>query len=135
VVTAANVQALTGLTPQQFADQASLAIGQPFGYFTFGTLGVLYNQIVPPAQFPIDIDSSFQTPHTLGFSVGIQREIFKDTVVTVDYYHREMRNLLGTRVKIFLFGQELSGVFLTRRSPPDQSTLSDRGMRENMMDW
>jgi hypothetical protein len=109
VVTAANVQALTGLTPQQFADQASLAIGQPVGYFTFGTVGVLYNQIVPPAQFPIDIDSSFQTPHTLGFSVGIQREIMKDTVVTVDYYHREMRNLLGTRVTNLPFRARVVG--------------------------
>lgn len=49
VVTAANIQALSGLTPQQFADQASLAIGQPVGYFTFGTLGTLYNQIIAPA--------------------------------------------------------------------------------------
>ncbi len=97
VVTAANIQALSGLTPQQFADQASAAIGQPVGYFTFGTLGTLYNQIVAPAPFPIGIDSSFKTPHTLGFSVGLQREILKDVVVGADYYHREIRNLLGVR--------------------------------------
>ncbi len=97
VVTAANIQALSGLTPQQFADQASLAIGQPVGYFTFGTLGTLYNQIIPPALFPIGIDNTFKTPHTLGFSVGVQREILKDVVIGADYYHREMRNLLGVR--------------------------------------
>lgn len=109
VVTAANVQALTGLTPQQYADQASLAIGQPVGYFTFGTLGVLYNQVIPPAQFPIGIDDSFKTPHTLGFSVGIQREIIKDTVVTADYYHRDMRNLLGVRATNLPFRARVVG--------------------------
>ncbi len=97
VVTAANVQALTGLSPQQYADQASLAIGQPVGYFVFGSQGFLQNQIVPANQVPIGIDENFATPNTLGFAVGIQRELFKDTVVTADYYHREMRNLLGTR--------------------------------------
>ena len=97
VVTAANIQALSGLTPQQFADQASAAIGQPAGYFTFGTLGTLYNQIIAPAPFPIGIDSSFRTPHTLGLSVGVQREIRKDIVVGADYYHREIRDLLGVR--------------------------------------
>src|SRR5262249_35846397 len=78
-------------------DQASLAIGQAVGYFTFGSQGFLQNQIVPANQVPIGIDGSFQTPNTLGFSVGVQREILKDTVVTADYYHREMRNLLGIR--------------------------------------
>jgi hypothetical protein len=97
VVTVANVQSLTGLTPQQYADQASLAIGQPAGYFTFGSQGLLQNQIVPANQVPIGIDENFQTPNTLGFAVGVQRELFKDTVVTADYYHREMRNLLGIR--------------------------------------
>lgn len=97
VVTAANVQALTGLSPQQYADQASLAIGQPVGYFVFGSQGFLQNQIVPANQVPIGIDESFKTPNTLGFAVGIQREIVKDTVLTADYYHREMRNLLGVR--------------------------------------
>jgi hypothetical protein len=97
VVTAANVLALTGLTPEQYAGQASLAIGQPVGYFTFGSQGFLQNQIVPANQVPIGIDENFQTPNTLGFAVGVQRELFKDMVVTADYYHREMRNLLGIR--------------------------------------
>jgi hypothetical protein len=109
VITAANIQALSGLSPQQFADQASAAIGQPAGYFTFGNLGVLYNQIIPPAQFPVGIDESFKTPHTLGFSVGIQREIVKDTVINADYYHREMRNLLGTRATNLPFRARVVG--------------------------
>lgn len=109
VVTAANIQALSGLTPQQYADQASAAIGQPAGYFTFGNLGVLYNQVIPPAQFPVGIDESFKTPHTLGFSVGIQREIVKDTVIMADYYHREMRNLLGTRATNLPFRARVVG--------------------------
>ncbi len=35
----------------------------------------LQNQIVPANQVPIGIDENFKTPNTLGFSVGIQREI------------------------------------------------------------
>ncbi len=109
VVTAANVQTLTGLTPQQFADQASVAIGQPVGYFTFGTLGVLYNQVIPPAQFPIAIDETFKTPHTLGFSVGFQREIIKDIVIGADYYHREIRDILGVRTTNLPFRARVVG--------------------------
>ncbi|HRH44300.1 MAG TPA: TonB-dependent receptor [Pyrinomonadaceae bacterium] len=97
VVTSANVQTLSGLTPQQYADQASVAIGQPAGYFTFGSQGLLQNQIIAANQVPIGIDENFQTPHTLGFSIGVQRELIKDTVITADYFHREMRNLLGIR--------------------------------------
>lgn len=109
VVTAANIQALSGLTPQQFADQASAAIGQPAGYFTFGTLGVLHNRIIPGQTFPIAIDDSFKTPHTLGFSVGVQHEIKKDIVIGADYYHREMRDLLGVRVTNLPFRARVVG--------------------------
>lgn len=109
VVTSSNIFALSGLTPQQFADQASAAIGQPAGYFTFGTLGVLYNQIIPPAQFPVGIDDSFATPHTLGFSFGVQHELARDTVFSAEYFHREMRNLLGVRTTNLPFRARVVG--------------------------
>ena len=66
---------MTGLTPQQYADQASAAIGQPTGYFVFGPTGLLTNVIIPAQLRPTAVADSFDTPHTLGFSVGVQREL------------------------------------------------------------
>ena len=80
VVSADNVQNLTGLTPQQYADQASAAIGQPQGYFVFGPTGYLTNIIIPAALRPTAIADSFDTPHTLGYNVGVQRELTTDMV-------------------------------------------------------
>ena len=75
VITVDNVQALTGLTPQQYADQASASIGQPAGYFVFGSTGLLTNVIIPPQLRPTAIADSFDTPHTLGYNIGVQREL------------------------------------------------------------
>jgi hypothetical protein len=95
VITVDNVQTLTGLTPQQYADQASAAIGQPAGYFVFGPTGLLTNVIIPAQLRPTAVADSFDTPHTLGFTVGVQRELTQDMAITVDYFHRDIRNLLG----------------------------------------
>ncbi|MEK6303311.1 MAG: TonB-dependent receptor [Acidobacteriota bacterium] len=109
VINVSNVQALTGLTPDQYAAQASAAIGQPAGYFVFGPFGVLNNPIIPPQLRPIAIDDSFKTPHTLSFSFGVQREIAKDMMVEADYYHRDIRNLLGIRSANLAFQSRLVG--------------------------
>lgn len=115
VVTAGNVQSLTGLTAQQYADQASVAIGQPTGYFTFGPTGFLTNVIVPPQLRPTAIDDSFGIPHTFGFNVGFQRELTKDMVVEVDYFHRDIQNILGVRTSNLPFEARVLG---RRFSPP-----------------
>lgn len=105
-----NVQALTGLTPDQYLIQAAAAIGQPAGYFQWGQFGVLNNPIIPAASTPTAVDSTFQTPHTLSFSVGVQREITKDMVVEVDYFHRKMNNLLGVRLSNLAFRSRVAGI-------------------------
>lgn len=109
VITVNNVQALTGLTPEQYAAQASAAIGQPAGYFVFGTTGFLTNVIIPPQLRPTAIDGSFETPHTLGFNIGVQREITKDMVIEADYFHREIRDLLGVRTSNLAFESRVLG--------------------------
>jgi outer membrane receptor protein involved in Fe transport len=109
VVTADNVQQLTGLTAQQYADQASAAIGQAAGYFVFGPTGLLTNVIIPPQLRPTDIADSFDTPHTLGYTVGVQRELAGNMAITVDYFHREMRNLLGLRNSNIAFESRVLG--------------------------
>jgi hypothetical protein len=109
VITADNVQTLTGLTAQQYADQASAAIGQPAGYFVFGSAGLLTNVIIPPQLRPTAVADSFETPHTLGYTVGVQRELTSDMAVTVDYFHRDIRNLLGLRVSNIAFESRVVG--------------------------
>jgi len=110
VINISNVQTLTGLTPDQYLTQAAAAIGQPAGYFEWGKFGVLNNPIIPPQVAPTTVDSTFRTPHTLGFSIGVQREITKDIVVTADYYHRDIRDLLGTRLSNLAFRSRVAGI-------------------------
>jgi Carboxypeptidase regulatory-like domain/TonB dependent receptor-like, beta-barrel/TonB-dependent Receptor Plug Domain len=105
-----NVQSLTGLTPAQFLTQAAAAIGQPAGYFEWGQFGALNNPIIPPQVSPTTADSTFRTPHTLGFSVGVQREITKDIVFEANYFHREMRDLLGVRLSNLAFRSRVAGI-------------------------
>jgi outer membrane receptor protein involved in Fe transport len=97
VINVNNVQSLTGLTPDQYVAQASAAVGRPAGFFFFGPFGALSHAAVPAQPAPTSIDSSFRTPHTLSFSVGVQRQLTKDMVVSADYYHRDIRDILGIR--------------------------------------
>jgi hypothetical protein len=109
VVSVDNVQQLTGLTPQQYADQASVAIGQAQGYFVFGPTGYLTNTIVPAQLRPTAIAESFDIPHTLGYNIGVQRELTTNMAVEVDYFHRDIRNLLGLRNANIAFESRVLG--------------------------
>ena len=109
VVSAENVQQLTGLTAQQYADQASAAIGQAQGYFVFGPTGYLTNVIIPAQLRPTDIADSFDTPHTLGYNIGVQRELATDMAIEADYFHRDIRNLLGVRSANIAFESRVLG--------------------------
>ena len=109
VVSIDNVQNLTGLTPQQYADQASAAIGQQQGYFVFGPTGYLTNVIIPAQLRPTAIADSFDTPHTLGYNLGVQREVTTDMSIEVDYFHRDIRNLLGIRNANIAFESRVLG--------------------------
>ncbi len=115
VISVDNVQNLTGLTPQQYADQASAAIGQPQGYFVFGPTGYLTNTIVPAQLRPTALADAFDTPHTLGYNVGVQRELTTDMSIEADYFHRDIRNLLGVRNSNIAFESRVLG---RRFNPP-----------------
>jgi hypothetical protein len=109
VINISNVQSLTGLTPDEYLTQAAAAIGQPAGYFEWGQFGVLNNPIIPPQVDETTVASTFKTPHTLAFSVGIQREITKDMMIAAEYHHREIRDLLGTRLSNLAFRSRVTG--------------------------
>lgn len=97
VINISNIQALSGLSPQQYADAASVAVGKAAGFFFWGPFGTLTHAAIPAQILPTTIDGTFSTPFTNSFSIGVQQEIGRDLVVTADYYHRKMHNLLGTR--------------------------------------
>ena len=108
VITVNNVQALTGLTPDQYAAQASASIGQP-GLLFFTPSGFLGHPILAPQVLPTTLDATFDTPHTLGFNIGVQREIGRDMVVEADYFHRDIQNLLGVRTSNLAFESRVLG--------------------------
>lgn len=97
VINISNIQQLSGFSPQQYADAASVAVGKAPGFFFWGPFGTLTHAAIPAQILPTNIDSTFATPFTNGFSIGVQQEIGKELVVTADYYHRKMHNLLGVR--------------------------------------
>jgi outer membrane receptor protein involved in Fe transport len=97
VINLANIQQLTGLTPDQYLAQAAAAIGKPAGFFFWGPFGVLSHAAIPAQLFPTDIDRSFKTPFTTSYGIGVQRELGKSIVVTADFYHRNMNDMLGIR--------------------------------------
>jgi Carboxypeptidase regulatory-like domain/TonB dependent receptor/TonB-dependent Receptor Plug Domain len=96
VINLSNIQSLSGLTPDQYLAQAATAVGKAPGFFFWGPFGALSHAAIPAQLFPTDIDRSFETPFTESLSIGLQQEI-KNVVIEVDYYHRNIKNLLGVR--------------------------------------
>lgn len=111
VVNTGNLQNLTGLTAQQFADAASAAVGRQPGFFFWGGLGNLSTNFVAPpnAAVPVTVDPSFSTPYTRNLHLGAQRELGANSVIQLDYYHRDIRNILGVRTANLAFEARLPG--------------------------
>lgn len=111
VVTLDNVQALTGLNAQQFADAASASVGRQPGFFFWGGFGHLTMNFPVPQVFllPITVDPGLRTPHTHNFHLGLQREITRNVVILVDYHHRDIRDMLGVRTSNLAFEARLPG--------------------------
>ncbi|HYV84262.1 MAG TPA: TonB-dependent receptor [Pyrinomonadaceae bacterium] len=107
VINLSNIQSLSGLTPDQYLLQASAAVGKAPGFFFWGPFGALSHAAIPAQLFPTDIDRSFETPFTESMSIGIQQEI-KNVVIEVDYYHRNIKNLLGVRETNIAFSSRAS---------------------------
>ena len=92
-----NIQQLSGLTPDQFLTAADAAIGKPAGFWKWGPFGTLSFDVLTPGSFPVTIDPSFATPYTRSYTLGVQRQLSEDWVVSVDYYHKAIENILGVR--------------------------------------
>ncbi len=97
VVNLGNVQQLSGLSPDAYLTAADAAIGQQPGFFLWGPFGALSFNVFQPGNFPVTIDPSFATPYTRSYTFGVQRQLSNDWVVSGDYYHKDIQNILGVR--------------------------------------
>jgi hypothetical protein len=106
-----NVQALTGFTPQQFADAASTVVGAAPGLFSYDPFGNLAigGKAFPSSGIPIRVDPSFRTPYTNGFHVGVQRELSPEMAIELDYFHKSIDNILGVRDTNLAFEARIPG--------------------------
>lgn len=98
VLSISNVQALTGFSPQQFAEAASLSIGRAPGFFFWGPFGTLTHTGSPAAAFPVTLDKGFRTPHTSSLSLGLQSELGRHLLLDLSFYHKKIRNIVGMRL-------------------------------------
>jgi hypothetical protein len=106
-----NVQSLTGLTTQQFADAASGAVGASPGLFSYDPFGNLTigDSAFPTNGIPISVDPNFKTPHTNGIHIGLQREVGSNSMIQVDYYHKNIDDILGVRDTNLAFEARIPG--------------------------
>lgn len=109
VITVGNIQALSGLTPDQYLSGINTAIGRP-GFFVFGPTGYLSNHIIPAFGAPNVLENMDQTPNTMGFSVGVQHEFTRDLVFEADYHHKDIRDILGVRTTNLAFRSRVTGL-------------------------
>jgi hypothetical protein len=111
VVTESNVQSLTGYTAQQFADAASAALGQAPGYFTYSPFGNLAFTGVAAfgASLPAQVDPQFRTPRSSAWNFGVEHKFGANTAVSIDYFHRDIYNILGVKNSNLAFEARMPG--------------------------
>jgi hypothetical protein len=96
-VNLSNIQQLSGLSPDAYLAAADAAIGAPSNFFLWGPFGALSFNVFQPGNFPVTIDPSFATPYSRSYTLGVQRQFINDWVVSADYYHKDIENILGLR--------------------------------------
>jgi Carboxypeptidase regulatory-like domain/TonB-dependent Receptor Plug Domain/TonB dependent receptor len=124
VVNQGNIQQLSGLSPSAYLTAADAAIGvaptDPDALF-WGPFGALSYLVNPAGSYPVTIDPSFKTPRTYGLNVGLQRQVTNDFMVSVDYYHKNIDDILGVRQTNLPFaarvGTPFQGAFVNGFGP------------------
>ena len=113
-VNQSNVQQLSGLTPDQFLLAADAAISKPSQppnpFWFWGPFGTLSFNVLTPGSFPVTIDPSFATPYSRSYTLGVQRQLSNDWVVSLDYYHKDIINILGVRQTNLPFDARVTGI-------------------------
>lgn len=111
IVTSTNVQQLSGLDPTTYLNDAAAAIGQQPGYLFWGPYGAISYLVNPAGTFPVTLDPSFATPFTRAFTLGVQREVSRNFVISLDLYHKGIENLLGVRQTNLPFAARINNSF------------------------
>ncbi len=122
VVNMANIQQLTGFTPDQFLAAADAAVANlagsdasitvPANYWSwdpFGNLTTIGGINGTAGQVPISVDPGFKVPYTLNYHVGLQRQIGNDMVLTLDYYHKNIEDITTVRATNLAFEARMPG--------------------------
>ena len=114
MVNQSNIQQLSGLSPADYLTAADAVLGitpgAPDSLF-WGPYGALSYLVNPAGSYPVTIDPRFKTPRTYGFNVGLQRQVSNDFMVAVDYYHKNIDDILGTRQTNLAFSDRIANSF------------------------
>jgi hypothetical protein len=97
VVNMANIQQVSGFTPSAYLTAADTATGMPANFWEWGPFGALSYEVIQPAAFQVTVAPGFATPYTRSFTLGVQRQLGSDWVISLDYYHKDINNILGLR--------------------------------------
>lgn len=97
VVNLSNIQQVSGLSPASYLTAADAATGMPPGFWLWGPFGALSFQVFQPSDFPVTIDPSFATPYTRSYTLGVERQLGNDWKISIDYYHKDIEDILGVR--------------------------------------
>lgn len=102
LVTQANIQSLTGMTPDQFltsVNQYVATFGSNFMPAIWDPLtGYLGQDITGDFRDQIHVTKPFRTPYNNTFTIGVQREFGNEFAVGATYIKRSIRNILGVRI-------------------------------------
>ena len=106
IVTAANLQQLSGLTPAQAIAKLETAFpGTDWQFFNVPGGSIVGNQVLSFfPRGPLDLTrqvsqySGDRTPYTHSFSVGVDQQLGGDFSLTIRYVHQRTRDLLTRRI-------------------------------------
>jgi hypothetical protein len=126
VVTSANVQQLTGMTPDQFLTALRTYLtstGRPFNPVSFSPItGYLRQDLTAAFQDEVQAQKPFKTPYNQTLTIGVQRALMPDLSASATYVHRDIRNILGVRITNLSFDSRTIGAPVTTDGGPIQRT-------------
>ena len=124
LVTSSNVQALTGMTPDQFTAAVNSylkEIGAKVLPVDFSpTTGYLREDLSAAFKDRILVARPFKTPYNDTLTFGVQRQFARDFAVSAGYVHRRIRDILGLRITNLAFESRTEGGLITTDGGPAQ---------------
>jgi len=122
LVTANNVQSLTGMTPAHFLTTVNgflTGLGLPFVPVDFSPwTGYLRQNLSTNYRDQITVARPFKTPYNNTVTVGIQRQLAPSFSAGATYIHRKIENILGVRIPNLARASRDVGVAVTTDGGP-----------------